>query len=153
MLYSKPSLVIVLKEFKCMCVSYFIINQWPLMIEIYEYVDEFINLCTLIDAWCILVFIKHKILNIWRSWSWLMSLKCWCKETVFKTCIITRELCKFLIENLIISKLQFFSIYSFPYVFLDPHRNFHVGRELTKIFFLFVQMWDNVVYVNPCFKM
>jgi len=35
-----------------------------------------------------------------------------------------------------VSKLQLFSIYSFLYVLLDPHRNFHVGEKLTKIVFL-----------------
>jgi hypothetical protein len=35
-----------------------------------------------------------------------------------------------------VSKLQLFSIDSFLYVLLDPHRNFHVGEELTKIIFL-----------------
>jgi hypothetical protein len=29
-------------------------------------------LCTSINAWCIIIFIKHKIWNIWRLWSWLM---------------------------------------------------------------------------------
>jgi hypothetical protein len=28
-IYSKPSLVIILKEFKFMCMSYIIINPWP----------------------------------------------------------------------------------------------------------------------------
>jgi hypothetical protein len=42
-IYSKPSLFIVLKESKCMCMSYIIINPCPLCIEIYEYFDEFIN--------------------------------------------------------------------------------------------------------------
>jgi hypothetical protein len=50
-----------------------------------------------------------------------------------------------------VSKLQFFSIYSFLHVLLDPHKNFHVGKELTKIVFFLVQIWDNVVYVSPCF--
>jgi hypothetical protein len=49
-----------------------------------------------------------------------------------------------------VSKLQLFSIYSFLYVLLDPHRNFHVGEELTKIVFV-VWMRDNVVYINPFF--
>jgi hypothetical protein len=48
-------------------------------------------------------------------------------------------------------KLQLFLIYSFLYVFLDPHRNFHFGEEVT-IFSSFVQMWDNVMYVNPCYN-
>ncbi len=73
-IYSEPSLVIVLKEYKCMCMSYIIINPWPSWIEIYQYFDEFINLCTSIDSLCILVFIRHKIWYIWRLWSWLMSL-------------------------------------------------------------------------------
>jgi high-affinity Fe2+/Pb2+ permease len=51
----KPSLVVVLKESKCMCMSYIIINPHLLWIEIYEYFDEFINLCIFVDAWCILV--------------------------------------------------------------------------------------------------
>jgi hypothetical protein len=72
-IYFEPSLVIVLKESKCTCMSYIIINSWSSWIEIYEYFDEFINLCTSIDARCILVFIRHKICNIWMLWSWLMS--------------------------------------------------------------------------------
>jgi len=35
-----------------------------------------------------------------------------------------------------VSKSQLFLIYSFLYVLLDSHRNFHVGEELTKINFL-----------------
>jgi hypothetical protein len=35
-----------------------------------------------------------------------------------------------------ISKLQLFSIYSFLYVLLDPHKKFHVAKKLTKINFL-----------------
>jgi len=35
-----------------------------------------------------------------------------------------------------VSKLQLFSIYSFIYVLLDPHKKFHLGKKLTKIFFL-----------------
>jgi hypothetical protein len=35
-----------------------------------------------------------------------------------------------------VSKMQLFSIYSFLYVLLDPHKKFHVGEELTKINFL-----------------
>jgi hypothetical protein len=42
----------------------------------------------------------------------------------------------FLIEELMVSKLQLFSIYSFPHVLLDPHKNFHVGKGLTKIVFI-----------------
>jgi hypothetical protein len=57
-IYYEPSLIIVLKEFKCMCMSYIIINRWPSWIEIYEYFDEFINLCTFLDAWCIFCFYK-----------------------------------------------------------------------------------------------
>jgi hypothetical protein len=60
-IYSEPSLVIVFKESKCMCMSYIIINPWPSWIEIYEYLDEFINLCTFVDTSCILVSIRHKI--------------------------------------------------------------------------------------------
>jgi hypothetical protein len=69
-IYFKPSLVIILKESKCMCMSWIIINSWPSWIAIYDYFEEFINLCTSIDAWCIIVSIKHKIWNIWRLWSW-----------------------------------------------------------------------------------
>jgi len=94
-IYYEASFVIILKEYKCMCMSYIIINPWPLWIEIYEYFDELINLCTFVDAWCILIFVKHKIWDIWRLWSWLMSSQCWCKEVVFKVCIITWKLCKF----------------------------------------------------------
>jgi hypothetical protein len=72
-IYFEPSLVIVLKESKCMCMSHIIINPWPSWIEIYEYFNEFINLCTYVDAWCIFVFIRHKIWDIWRLRSWLMS--------------------------------------------------------------------------------
>jgi hypothetical protein len=35
-----------------------------------------------------------------------------------------------------VSKSQLFLIYSFLYVLLDPHINFHVGEELTKVIFL-----------------
>jgi len=42
-IYFEPSLIIVLKECKCTCMSYIIINPWPSWIEIYEYFDEFIN--------------------------------------------------------------------------------------------------------------
>jgi hypothetical protein len=58
-IYFKRSLVIILKESKCMFMSYIIINPWPSWIEIYVYFDEFINLCTSVDAWCIIVSIKH----------------------------------------------------------------------------------------------
>ncbi len=70
-IYYEPSLVIVLKESKCMYMSYIIINPWPSWIEIFEYLDEFINLCTYIDVWCIFVSIKHNIWNVWGLWSWL----------------------------------------------------------------------------------
>ncbi len=73
-IYFQPSLVIILKEYKCMCMSYIIINSWPSWIEIYEYFNEFINLCTSLDALCILVYIKHKIWDLWRLWSLLMFL-------------------------------------------------------------------------------
>jgi hypothetical protein len=63
-IYYEPSLVTILKESRCMCMSYIIINLWSSWIEIYEYFDEFINLCTSIDTWCILVSIIHKIWNI-----------------------------------------------------------------------------------------
>jgi hypothetical protein len=36
-MYFEPLLIIVLKESKCMCMSYIIINLWPSWIEIYEY--------------------------------------------------------------------------------------------------------------------
>jgi hypothetical protein len=49
-IYFEPSFVIILKESKCMCMSYIIINPRPSWIEIYEYFDEFINLCTYVDA-------------------------------------------------------------------------------------------------------
>jgi hypothetical protein len=35
-----------------------------------------------------------------------------------------------------VSKSQFFLIYSFLYVLLDPHRKFPIKKELTKIIFL-----------------
>jgi hypothetical protein len=60
-IYYKQPLVIILKESKCMFMLYIIINPWPLWIEIYEYFNEFINLCTFVDAWCIFVSIRHKI--------------------------------------------------------------------------------------------
>jgi hypothetical protein len=71
-IYSEPSIIIVLKESKCMCMPHIIINPWPSWIDIHQYFDEFINLCTFVDAWYILVSIRHKKLNIWRLWSWLM---------------------------------------------------------------------------------
>jgi hypothetical protein len=49
-----------------------------------------------------------------------------------------------------VSKLQLFSIYSFLYVFLDPHRNFHVEKELTILFYFWMQNY--VVYVNFLFN-
>jgi len=70
-IYNKLSQIIVLKESNCMCMSYIIINPWPSWIEIY---DEFINLCTSIDACCILVSMRNNIWNIWKLWSWLISL-------------------------------------------------------------------------------
>jgi hypothetical protein len=70
---SELLLVVTFKKSKCMCVSYIIINLWPSWIETYEYLDEFINLCTSINVWCIWVFIKHKTWNIWRLWSWSTS--------------------------------------------------------------------------------
>ncbi len=48
-----------------------------------------------------------------------------------------------------VSKLQMFLIYSFWYVLLDPHINFHV--EKLTIFFKNIWMWDNVLYVNHVF--
>jgi len=50
-----------------------------------------------------------------------------------------------------VSKLQLFSIYSFLHVFLDLHIKIHVEEELKKFNFSFVLMWDDVIYVNPCF--
>jgi hypothetical protein len=58
---------------KCMHMSYIIINPWPSWIETYEYFNEFINLCTSLDTWCILVYVRHKISDIWKLWSWLMA--------------------------------------------------------------------------------
>ncbi len=55
----------------------------------------------------------------------------------------------FLIEELTISKLQLFSIYSFLYVLLDPHKKNSCWRGANKNSFSFVQMRDNVIYVNP----
>jgi hypothetical protein len=52
-IYSKPYFFIILKESKCICMSYNIINPWPSWIELHEYFDEFINLCTSIVAWWI----------------------------------------------------------------------------------------------------
>jgi hypothetical protein len=49
-----------------------------------------------------------------------------------------------------VSKLQLFSIYSFLYVRLDPHKKFHVGEELT-FYFIFVWMQDDVIYVKPMY--
>jgi hypothetical protein len=59
--YFEPSLIIIFRESNYMFMSYMIINPWPSWIELYEYFDKFINLCTYVDAWCILVFIRHKI--------------------------------------------------------------------------------------------
>jgi hypothetical protein len=73
-IYYKPSLIIVLKESNHICMSCIIINPWPSWIEIYEHFDEFINLCTYVDAWCIIISIRHEIWDIWRLWSWLMFL-------------------------------------------------------------------------------
>ncbi len=41
-MYTKPSMVVVLKESKCMYMSYIIINPLLLWIEIYEAFHEFI---------------------------------------------------------------------------------------------------------------
>jgi hypothetical protein len=60
-IYFEPSLLIIWKEFKRMCMSYIIINPCLSWIEIYEYFNEFINLCTSIDAWSIFIFTRHKI--------------------------------------------------------------------------------------------
>jgi hypothetical protein len=89
-----------------------------------------------VDAWCILVSIRHKIWDIWWLWSWLMFLWCWHEEVVFKAWIITWELCNFfhwringiqvaIIFNLFISTCTFV-----------PHKNIRVREELTKIIFL-----------------
>jgi len=44
----------------------------------------------------------------------------------------------FQIEELMVSKLQLFLIYSIFYILLNSHKKFHVGEELTKtVFFLF----------------
>jgi hypothetical protein len=135
-IYSEPSLVIIFKEFKCMCVSYIIINPWSSWIEIYEYFDEFINLCTYVDARCIFVSIRHKIWNIWRLWSWLLSSWCWRKEIVFKACIITWKLCNFF--NWEINGIQVAMIF---YLFistctLGSTLKISCWRELTKIVFI-----------------
>jgi hypothetical protein len=45
-----------------------------------------------------------------------------------------------------VSKLQLFSIYSFLHVLLDPHKKVHVGKELTKIFFLLFE-WEIMLYM------
>jgi hypothetical protein len=71
-MYYELLLVITFKESKCMCMSYIIINPWPSWIETYEYLNKFIKLCTSIDVWCICVFIRHNIWDIWKLWSWLM---------------------------------------------------------------------------------
>jgi hypothetical protein len=135
--YYKSSLVIVLKELKCMCMSYIIINPWPSLIEIYEYFNEFINFCTFIGAWCIFVFIRHKIWNIWRLWSWLVISQCWHKEILFKACIITWKLRKFF--NWKINYIQvttfFSSIHFYMYFSIHIKKN-QVGEELTKTKFL-----------------
>jgi hypothetical protein len=49
-------------------------------------------------------------------------------------------------------KLQLFSIYSFLHVLLDPHKKNSCWKGANKNDFSFVQMWDNVVCVHPCFK-
>jgi hypothetical protein len=55
-MYFKPSLIVVSKECKCMCMSYIIIDGH----HGFEYFNEFINLCTLVDGCCIFVCIRHK---------------------------------------------------------------------------------------------
>jgi hypothetical protein len=55
-----PSFV-VLKESKCMCTLHNFINPLTPWIEVHEYFDGFINLCTLVDAWCIIVSRRYKI--------------------------------------------------------------------------------------------
>jgi len=54
--YFEPSLVIVLKGSKCMCISYIIINPWPLWIEIYEYFNEYI-ICAHLFMHSVLLFL------------------------------------------------------------------------------------------------
>jgi hypothetical protein len=49
-----------------------------------------------------------------------------------------------------VSKLQLFLIYSFLYLLLDPHK-FSCWKGAKKNSFSFVQMQNNVIYVNPCF--
>jgi len=126
-IYFKPSLTIVLKESKCMCMSYIIINPWPSWIEIYEYFNTFINLCTSIDVWCIRVDIKHKIWDIWRLWSWLMFFVMLVWRSCIHACITTWELCKFF--NWKTNGIQVAIVFNLfiLHVLFDPHKNFHVG--------------------------
>jgi hypothetical protein len=46
-MYYEPSLVVMLKNSKCICMSYMIINPWLSWIEICEYFDEFtfVHIC------------------------------------------------------------------------------------------------------------
>ncbi len=55
-IYSKPSLIIVLRKSKCMCMSYNIINP---QIEIYEWFNE-LKVCAHV-YWCIVYFCFYKI--------------------------------------------------------------------------------------------
>ncbi len=109
-----------------MCMSYIIINPWPSWIEIYEYFDEFINLCTSIDAWCIFVSIKQRY-ETFESYD-----HDWCFPNVGVKKLYSRfvwlheNYVSFLIEELMVFKLQLFSIYSFLHILLDPHKIFHV---------------------------
>lgn len=90
-MYSKPLLILVREQFKCMCILYIINNPWPSWIERYGYFVSFIYLWAWIHVWCTLDSIRHKIWYICKLQSSWIFCKCSCKEVVFNACIITWE--------------------------------------------------------------
>jgi hypothetical protein len=121
------SLVIVLKEFKCICMSYIIINPWPPWIEIYEYFSEFINMYIVVNAWCILVSTRQNMKHLKDHDRCLhnVGIKKLCSQLV----LLHEHYLIFKFEELMVCKLQFFSIYSFLYVLFDSHKIFMLERS------------------------
>jgi hypothetical protein len=55
-MFFEPSIVVVLKESKFICMSYIISNPWPSWIETCKCFNEFINVCTSCHKWFIFVY-------------------------------------------------------------------------------------------------
>jgi hypothetical protein len=67
-MYYEPSLIVMLKNSECICMSYIIINPWLSWIEICEYFDEFIfvHIC-----WCMIRMIHVFVYDQWTFYiSW-----------------------------------------------------------------------------------